>query len=215
MGDFADESGLGEEAHLFFTAEGAVESFPLPEGGRRWIVQTPAPQPADAPWGPLRDTVQERTGILLQSRDQLNQSVFTPGRMDAEVYFDHRVILCGDAAHAMSPIGGQGMNVGFADAEMLAHALTAIIRNGVPSGPLLQHYQKTRQAAARVAANRAASGMWLGTWRGRPAAWLRDLLMRQILFRPPLVHHLGPRFAMTTLPRCRVAISAPDSMFRT
>ena len=40
MADFIDRSGLGDEAHLFFTATGSVESFPLPGGQRRWVVQT-------------------------------------------------------------------------------------------------------------------------------------------------------------------------------
>ena len=35
MGDFIDKSGFNEEAHLFFTKYGTVESFPLPDGKRR------------------------------------------------------------------------------------------------------------------------------------------------------------------------------------
>ncbi|MBN1268117.1 MAG: FAD-dependent monooxygenase, partial [Kiritimatiellae bacterium] len=37
MGEFLDRSGLGEEARLYFTPEGSLESFPLPGGRRRWI----------------------------------------------------------------------------------------------------------------------------------------------------------------------------------
>jgi 2-polyprenyl-6-methoxyphenol hydroxylase-like FAD-dependent oxidoreductase len=39
MADFLDASGLGAEARLFFSSEGSIESFPLPGGWRRWIVQ--------------------------------------------------------------------------------------------------------------------------------------------------------------------------------
>ena len=46
MGDFPDDTGWGAEAHLFFSARGAVESFPLPGGKRRWIAQTAAPRPS-------------------------------------------------------------------------------------------------------------------------------------------------------------------------
>lgn len=40
MADFADRSGFGDQAHLFFTRDGSVESFPLPGGRRRWVVQS-------------------------------------------------------------------------------------------------------------------------------------------------------------------------------
>lgn len=40
MAGFADDTDLGDEAHLFFSRRGSIESFPLPERCRRWIVQT-------------------------------------------------------------------------------------------------------------------------------------------------------------------------------
>lgn len=198
MGDFADRSGLGEEAHLFFTPEGAVESFPLPGGIRRWIVQTSCPMSETAP-GFVSQTVQERAGFTPEPADQLNQSAFTPQRKDCEVLYDHRVILCGDAAHVMSPIGGQGMNVGFADAEMLAGLLPKMIRGGKDPGAMLEEYQRSRQQATRLAANRAAQGMWLGTWTGWLACVLRDVILGGVLLRPPMAKLLGSRFAMMDL----------------
>lgn len=200
MGDFLDCSGLRDEAHLFFTAEGAVESFPLPGGLRRWIVQTANAMP-EAPPGFISSLAAQRSGIFLEPSHQVNQSAFTPRRLDCALFHDHRVILCGDAAHAMSPIGGQGMNVGFADAEMLAGLLVAVLCHGQPPAPLLEAYQKARQKAARMAAHRAAQGMWLGTWTGLPASLLRDYLLSEILLGPTLGRELGARFAMMDLPR--------------
>ncbi|WP_081891552.1 FAD-dependent monooxygenase [Verrucomicrobium sp. BvORR106] len=200
MGDFADRSGLGEGAHLFFTPEGAVESFPLPSGIRRWIVQTPGPLLV-IPRGFISQIVQQRAGIVLDRTDQLNQSAFTPHRKDCEVLYDHRVILCGDAAHAMSPIGGQGMNVGFADAEMLSALLPQMLSGGQDARSLLEAYQRHRQRAARLAADRAAQGMWLGTWTGLPASWLRDAILGGVLLRGPFARLMGSRFAMMDVPR--------------
>lgn len=46
MADFADTTDLGREAHLFFSRHGSIESFPLPERRRRWIMQANQwPQP--------------------------------------------------------------------------------------------------------------------------------------------------------------------------
>lgn len=199
MGDFIDRTTLREEAHLWFTRDGAVESFPLPEGRRRWIVQTPKPI-THGLHGFISQSVRQRAGMELAVEDQLNQSPFSPRWMQAEQYHDGRVILCGDAAHLMSPIGGQGMNTGWADAEFLSEVLIAILQRGQAPQPLLEAYDRCRRQASNTATVRAARGMWLGTRMGLISSCLRDLLMRECLFRGPLAKHIGPYFAMQTIP---------------
>ena len=108
--------------------------------------------------------------------------------------------LCGDAAHLMSPIGGQGMNTGFADAEFLADALVGIVRHGRPAEPLLAAYERFRGQAARSAIFRAGWGMWLGTWRGKALSVLRDAFLRYVMLRPILSQHIGAFYAMLTIP---------------
>ncbi|MEV0379395.1 4-hydroxybenzoate 3-monooxygenase [Nonomuraea sp. NPDC050643] len=46
-----------------------------------------------------------------------------------------RLFLVGDAAHIITPMGGKGMNLAIADANVLAHALRAAVRDG-DDGPL-------------------------------------------------------------------------------
>ncbi len=211
MGDFLDHSPLGSDAHLWFTPHGAVESFPLPDAHRRWVVQTTQPLP-DAPPGHLTATILQRTGLDLQTHDQLHQNAFSPRWMQARTYRDRRVLLCGDAAHLMSPIGGQGMNTGWADAEFLAQALTSIQLRGRSPEPLLAAYEHYRRRAALAATHRAARGMWLGTRTGAFASRVRDLAMRHLLFKGPLARRLGPHFAMLTIPH-RTTAHTPKNLW--
>ena len=199
MGDFIDRSGLRDEAHLFFKAAGSVESFPLPGGLRRWVVQTPE-RMSFAPQGMISAVVMRRTGIHLPPEDQTNQSSFTPRRLNCHRYHDRRVILCGDAAHVMSPVGGQGMNTGFADAEFLADALHKALEGKAPPEVLLAAYHRYRRKAAQTAINRAGLGMWLGTWTGVPLSFLRDFILRTLLRHPSLERFMGPYYAMLTIP---------------
>jgi len=211
MGDFIDRTGLKDEAHLWFTRDGAVEAFPLPDGRRRWIVQT-SESVTDGRHGLISRLVRERAGLDIAVEDQLNQSPFSPRWMQSEQYYDGRVILCGDAAHLMSPIGGQGMNTGWADAEFLAESLLAIEQHGRDPQPLLEAYDRCRHRASNVAIARAARGMWLGTRQGLVSSWLRDLFMREALFKGPLARRIGPYFAMLTIPYNTVK-AVPEKLF--
>lgn len=194
MGDFTDRTGFGDEAHLFFTATGSVESFPLPGGQRRWVVQTDT-RIDHPPAGLVSELTRQRTGLTVPVEDQINESAFTPRRFNCDRYYDGRIILCGDAAHGMSPIGGQGMNTGFADAEFLAE----ILAQPDPAA-LLPAYKRFRRKAAAAAIFRAEWGMWLGTWRGRPLSMVRDLMLRFVLNQHFISRYIGSFYAMLNIP---------------
>lgn len=53
------------------------------------------------------------------------------------------MLLAGDAAHIHSPLGGQGLNLGLADAMNLGWKLAGEIRGDAPSD-LLESYQQER-----------------------------------------------------------------------
>jgi 2-polyprenyl-6-methoxyphenol hydroxylase-like FAD-dependent oxidoreductase len=199
MADFKDNSGLGDEARLFFNAEASVESFPLPGGYRRWIVQGEATDHED-PAEHLIRKVHRLTGFDLSGESAQFISVFGAKRMLVDCYHRGRVLLVGDAAHVMSPVGGQGMNTGFADAEMLAEILPVVLRDPARMNSCFAAYHRIRRHAFEVAASRAELGMWLGTRRGRLASWCRKQFIRQVLFSGLMEGRLAPHFAMLTIP---------------
>jgi len=193
MADFPDEEALGPDARLYFSAHGAVESFPLPDQQRRWIAQVPPQQPASL--DTLHTRVRENTGIDLAGRPHSTLWPFTPSWGLARTYANGKAILCGDAAHIMSPIGGQGMNTGFADALMLFQVLHA------SSPEALQAYTRMRKRVFRMSARRAAWGMYLGTRQGKGWSVLRRHLIRALLNTDFTHRVLARTFSMRNLPQ--------------
>jgi 2-polyprenyl-6-methoxyphenol hydroxylase-like FAD-dependent oxidoreductase len=197
MGDFPETTSWGREARLFFTPTGSIESFPLPQGKRRWVIQTEEATPAAEV---IARRVGAVAGVGLDAGQAEWVSCFTPERRLSRGFFKGRVVLCGDAAHVMSPIGGQGMNTGLADAWHLAKVLQRLCASGEYPDRLLDRYEECRRRAFGIAANRAARGMWLGTLKGRRADVMRSVFVRRILFGPLLRARLAPYFAMLTIP---------------
>ncbi|MDJ0788396.1 MAG: FAD-dependent monooxygenase, partial [Myxococcota bacterium] len=97
------------------------------------------------------------------------------------------VLLIGDAAHTMSPVGGQGLNVALRDAVVAANHLVPVLREGGTAAAL-------DAAAERVAAERrpeieeiqalAAMPPRLGLRGGAVAGVLRSVLARLIQLPP-------------------------------
>ena len=102
------------------------------------------------------------------------------------------LLVIGDAAHAMSPIGGVGINVAIQDAVAAANILAGPMAEGRDVDPLLAEVQKRRMPAVRAiqgfqnAAQRRIISRLLAATGPVRAAWpLRMLGRYRILRRIP------------------------------
>lgn len=160
MGDFADSTNFGPDAALFLESEGIVESFPLPGQLRRWVVRLDAAKPdADARW--LVQRILKRTGIDVDPGTNSMLSSFGVRSRVVRRMVAGRTVLIGDAAHEVSPIGGQGMNLGWLDAAALVPAVLAQLQGESGAGPL-RNFERTRLRAAAKAVRQAEINMALG-----------------------------------------------------
>jgi len=72
----------------------------------------------------------------------------------SESYASGRTVLTGDAAHVVHPLAGQGVNLGFADAAVLAEKLIAVRLAGsdIGSEKVLREYDRTRRSESETMA---------------------------------------------------------------
>ncbi|MGE0417056.1 MAG: FAD-dependent oxidoreductase [Acetobacteraceae bacterium] len=102
-------------------------------------------------------------------------------------------MLCiGDAAHAMSPVGGVGVNLAIQDAVAAANILVPVLRRGKATQADLQAVQKRRdfptrmtQRAQVLIQNRVISSVLQGAERPKPPLILRLLQRFPALRRFP------------------------------
>lgn len=181
MGDFDDNTSFEDQAVVFLPKQGLIESFPLPDNMRRWVVKTDSYIDSPTP-NKLADFVKKRIGTDLKGLKSTMISSFGVQSFSAENYFKDRVILCGDAAHIVSPIGGQGMNLGWIGAWILATALFKIKMNPEKETEILSDYQKQQKKIVRKASLRAEWNMKMGSKQLFP--YFRKILVQLILKTP-------------------------------
>jgi 2-octaprenyl-6-methoxyphenol hydroxylase len=92
--------------------------------------------------------ITERVGDYLGKLSLVGKRFTYPLSLShARAYIGERLALIGDAAHAMHPIAGQGVNVGFRDVAVLAELIGKQREAGLDIGAedVLTHYQRWRR----------------------------------------------------------------------
>lgn len=126
------------------------------------------------------------------------------------------LLAIGDAAHAMSPVGGIGINLAIQDAVCAANVLADPIRRGESPDPLLKRIEARRlfptrvvQSAQRAAHERVLAPVLSGAAIGHEPPWPVRLLDRFPLLRriPGRLIGLGIRREHVRSP----AIASPPS----
>lgn len=132
-----------QPAGVYFTAHGSF--LPLyPEGGWAWL----GPTPEDAEHTDWAGLVSRALGPDAGVRADVSRvQHWVMNAFVAERFRHGRILLAGDAAHAIPIVGGLGMNTGIADVHNLCWKLAGVLQGW--AGPsLLDTYETERQPVA-------------------------------------------------------------------
>jgi 2-polyprenyl-6-methoxyphenol hydroxylase-like FAD-dependent oxidoreductase len=197
MAEFPNTPALGHDACIFLTDHGLVESFPLPDDRRRWVVEAPTRRD-HVDLTELCALVWQRTGQRLEPHAGAQASAFGLVQALADHFRCGRTLLLGDAAHVLSPFGGQGMNLGWLDAFALADLVDERWTDAGIDERLLEDWARSRRRAAKAALRQAAWNTRIGRRTQLPRA--RNALVR-VALAGSLAKVWSRRFAMLSLDR--------------
>lgn len=113
--------------------------------------------------------VDKRTGFPLTQRH-------------AKEYVKARVALVGDAAHTIHPLAGQGVNLGFLDAAVLAEEIILSDKRGADIGGIdaLKKFERRRQSNNLIMMSVMEGFKRLFEQEALPVRWLRNVGLRVV-----------------------------------
>jgi 2-octaprenyl-6-methoxyphenol hydroxylase len=183
-------------AYEIFYPSGPFALLPMNDdaGGRRSAIVWSVPEDDAAGWLSLSDEdfaaeAQAAMGGFLGRIEMLApRSSYPLGFHHAAQITAARLALVGDAAHAIHPIAGQGLNLGFRDVAALTQVLVEGARLGLDLGDrqLLDRYQRWRSLDALSVALATDSLTRLYGIRGEAASAIRRFGMGLVSRISPL-----------------------------
>jgi 2-polyprenyl-6-methoxyphenol hydroxylase-like FAD-dependent oxidoreductase len=129
----------------------------------------------------LQDTVDAIVPMKLTMREPRWLTRFCSPSRQVPTNRVGRVILAGDASHAHSPAGGQGMNTGLQDAFNLAWKLAMVLRDEAPEKLLASYDAERHPVDARIQRE-------------------TDMMLRSFLLRNPVLAAARDLAARTLVP---------------
>ena len=185
VANFEAERGHGEVARQWFRTDGVLAWLPLPESRISIVWSAPsrvAEELAALSPAKLESRVRDAGGAALGELRLVSPvarfalRMTRVGRIVAP-----GVALIGDAAHAIHPLAGQGVNLGFQDARVLAEELGArSTLERVGDLRVLRRYARARRedvSAMQFVTDRLDR---LFAAEGRGASWLRNAGLRMV-----------------------------------
>ncbi|QHS10123.1 UbiH/UbiF/VisC/COQ6 family ubiquinone biosynthesis hydroxylase [Sinimarinibacterium sp. NLF-5-8] len=177
-------------AYQRFLETGPVALLPLADGRSSVVWSSTHAEPLlamdDASFcTALGDATQQVLGRIEQCTRRLS---FPLAVLNAERYHDDRLVLAGDAAHVVHPLAGQGVNLGFGDAQELVGAISQARRQArdIGSARVLARYNRARQAAAQDMIA-VTDGLYHAYQLQHPAwNWLRQTGLQAVNATTPL-----------------------------
>jgi len=180
-----------ETAWQRFLPDGPLAFLPLSEGYSS-IVWSTSPQHAQQlqqmDEALFRQELAASFGYNLGEIEQSGQRAVFPLRFfETEHYIHPRLALVGDAAHTIHPLAGQGVNLGFADAQSLAQVIREAQQHDKDFGSqsVLRRYERWRRADNRAMLITMDGFKRLFGSQWGPLRWLRNSGLN-------LTNRLGP-----------------------
>jgi len=140
----------GHTAYERFTKTGPLAVLPLHDG-RVGIVWTTTPDQVEKILGwddeQFLQQLQQRFGHRLGLFSKVGKRYSYPLYLTKlKQHYHHRMLLVGNAAHAVHPVGGQGFNLGLRDVAALAEVVAEAMADNkdIGSEEVLQHYMDWR-----------------------------------------------------------------------
>ena len=181
-----------------FLPTGPVAFLPLPDPNACSIGWTLPADQADAAllWSEARfkrelgHALDFRLGEIIRIGEQ---AAFPLRGLNAHSYVRERIALLGDAAHTIHPLAGQGVNLGFKDAQVLAELILANETADAGSLKLLRRYERARRGDNNLT-QKAMEGFGL-LFGNTLAPWkmLRNTGLSTINQMPVLKYQLAKR----------------------
>ncbi len=153
VGNLCCERSHGDVARQWFTANGVLALLPLPKNrvSMVWSVSREFSASVSADAGvELATRIEAECGHALGAMSIASPvDRFPLARISADRWVEPGLALMGDAAHAVHPLAGQGVNLGFGDAEALCDAIAQRSRfSSIGDIALLRRYERRRREAA-------------------------------------------------------------------
>ncbi|MFE7931199.1 FAD-dependent monooxygenase [Streptomyces sp. NPDC057456] len=145
-------------SHYCYAPSGAMVLGPMGDGVHRIALNVPHDAYSEddpPPREMFQQVVDDRAAGRSRVEELLWSGSFRVRVRIASAFRSGRCFLAGDAAHVISPAGGQGMNTGMQDAFNLAWKLSGVLR-GEFGEPILDSYDSERRAVSHEVARSTA-----------------------------------------------------------